>query len=137
MGGVIYVFFRTTEPVFIKWIYSAGANEWIHMIREKSQDLFSQNIHEWILYSLPNGLWAFAYSFLITGIWWNHPAKIRYLWITSIPVLVFGFEALQYLQLVPGTFCVNDILFGLLGIGIGIVTGIKPIKHKYYEKAST
>jgi hypothetical protein len=134
-GGFIYIIFRSSEPLFFSWINSTRAIHWINIIRNSSLSL-SKVLPEWIVYSLPDGLWAFSYSLLITGIWSRSKSLLRYFWFASIPLLVLGFEFLQFSRLIPGTFCLQDIALGIAGIFIGILVGIKIIKPDYHEKAA-
>jgi hypothetical protein len=133
MGGLIYILFRASEPVFFDWIRAIGLDSWINFARSKS---LSSSLHlpAWIVFSLPNGLWAFAYAFLITGIWWGIRSWLKYFWMASIPVLVLGYEILQYAGVIPGTFCMQDIALGIVGATVGIIAGIKTTKLHYHEK---
>jgi len=53
---------------------------------------FSLNLllPEGIVFSLPNGLWAFSYAMLIAGIWSGRKSWLRTFWMASILVLVLG-----------------------------------------------
>jgi len=134
LGGLIYILLRPSEPMFFDWIKKAGFANFLQIIRENSVS-FRLILPEWFIYSLPNGLWAFAYSILITGIWWRSESRLKYYWMTTIPLLVFGFEILQNVGLIQGTFSFQDILLGSIGIGGGILIGIKPTKLYRYEKS--
>jgi len=135
LGGMIYFLFRASEPVFLKWIPGPGIASWFGLVRQSSVS-FSRSLPEWIVFSLPNGLWAFAYSLLITGIWAGSKSWLRIFWMASIPVLVLGFELLQLTGTIPGIFCVHDMAFGIAGLIIGILAGTKTINPNHYEKAS-
>ena len=131
LGAMTYIHLRSSSPLFIHWIEVAGF-----------QKLFSLNHHlfldlpEWLVYSLPSGLWAFAYSIVITGIWWNSKSRLKYFWFATILILVVGWEILQLSGLVHGTYSFGDIITGLVGAALGMYVGIKLIKPKYYEKES-
>ena len=133
-GGIIYILFRTSEPVFFNWISAFGLDNWLHFARNSSLSL-TPLLPDWIVYSLPNGLWAFAYALLITAIWSGGKSWLKYFWMASIPILVLGYEILQYPGLMPGTFCIKDIALGIAGLTIGIIVGIRIIKPDYHEKA--
>jgi hypothetical protein len=132
-GGIIYILFRTSEPGFFKWIRAAGLDNLLIFARNSSLSL-TPILPKWIVYSLPNGLWAFAYALLITGIWSDSKSWLKYFWMASIPVLVLGFEILQYPGIIRGTFSIQDIALGIAGIAVGIIVGIKIIKPRYHEK---
>jgi hypothetical protein len=133
-GGIIYILFRTSRPAFFNWISAVGLDGWLNFARNSSLSL-TPLLPGWIVYSLPNGLWAFAYALLITSIWSGSKSWLRYIWISSIPVLVLGFEILQFARIIPGTFSIQDIAFGITGLTFGIIVGIKTIKPDYHEKA--
>lgn len=134
LGGIIYIYLRPSEYIFFNWIRDVGLDNWFISVRYKS---FSQRlfIPEWFVYSLPNGLWAFAYALLITSIWSGSRAWLKYFWMASIPVLVLGYEVLQYAGTIPGTFCMMDVAFGMAGLTLGILVGFKQNKKNNYEKA--
>jgi len=134
-GGLIYILLRPSEYVFFGWISMAGFDHWISPARSLSP-AFSQLFPDWIIFSLPNGLWAFAYALLITRIWSGSNSWLKYFWMASIPIIVLGFELLQYPRIIPGTFCIQDIVFGVLGLVLGIFIGtIKTKNNNYHEKA--
>ncbi len=134
LGGMIYILFRPSEHVFFIWIRAAGLNHWFGLAREWS---LSTGLlpPEWFVYSLPNGLWAFGYALLISIIWGESKSWLRYLWMASIPVLVLGYEALQYAMIIPGTFSILDMVFGMAGLIIGIIVGSIIFKTTDHEKA--
>jgi hypothetical protein len=133
-GGIIYILFRTSEPVFFNWIRAAGLDNWLSFARKGSLSL-TPYLPDWVVYSLPNGLWAFAYALLIIAIWSNSKSLLKYFWMASIPILVLGFEILQLAGFIPGTFCIQDMALGIAGLTIGIIVGMKIIKSNSHEKA--
>jgi hypothetical protein len=134
LGGIIYILFRTSEPVFFNWIRSAGLESWLNFVRNSSLSL-NRLLPGWIVYSLPNGLWSFAYALLITGIWAESKSRLKYFWMATIPVLVIGFEILQGAGMIPGTFCLQDIAFGTAGIISGVLSGSILTKLNNHETA--
>lgn len=134
-GGIIYTIFRTSEPLFFRWLSIAGFEKWLIIVRQHF--LTNSSLpSEWIVYSLPNALWAFAYAVLITSIWSGSISRIRYLWMASIPVLVLGCEVLQYTGILPGTFCFQDMAAGLMGLVIGLILALKTYKPNHHETVS-
>jgi hypothetical protein len=133
-GGIIYVLFRTSKPVFFNWLNAVGLDRLSNVARHSSLRL-SPLLPQWIVFSLPNGLWAFAYALLITGIWSGSKSWLRYFWMATIPVLVLGYEILQYPGIIPGTFCLQDLALGMAGLIAGIIFGTKIIKPGNHEKA--
>ena len=134
LGGIIYISLRPSEHVFFNWIRAVGLDNWFSYARHNPLSL-SLLLPEWIVFSLPNGLWAFAYALLITSIWSGNRSWLKYFWMASISVLVLGYEGLQYGGVIPGTFCIQDIVLGVAGLILGIIVGSKKIKKNNYEKA--
>jgi hypothetical protein len=134
-GGLIYIFLRPSEYLFFTWPKNLGLGQWLNFSNYFSGSLY-QLLPAWFIYSFPNGLWAFAYSLLITGIWWNTRSQIKYFWIGTIPVFVLGWELFQLSNVIPGTFSLGDIIFGLAGILSGFCIGIKLTKLNNHEKES-
>jgi hypothetical protein len=134
LGGTIYVLFRNSNIIAVHWMSSIGMESWIQEIR--SLELGGKlTIPQWIVYTLPNGLWAFAYTLIIFYLWIRHSSWIKWVWLSTIPTLVFGFEMLQYLNILPGTFSMGDLLSGLTGVLAGALVGIKIQKNRKHEKA--
>jgi len=134
-GGLVYILFRPSEIVFFSWIRAIGFDNWFNLVRNSSLPS-SPEVPEWIVYSLPNGLWAFAYALLITIIWSGSQSWLKYLWLASIPLLVLGYEILQYSNIIPGTFCIQDMALGIAGLTIGITVGTKLKTQNYHEKSN-
>jgi hypothetical protein len=134
LGGIIYILFYTSQPVFFSWIRAAGLNNWLSITRQYSLAAGS-HLPPWIVYSLPDALWAFAYALMITGIWIRRNSGLKYFWMLTIPVLIVGLELLQYTGMVKGTFSLLDIAFEISGLLTGIYTGIKITKSHRHEKS--
>ncbi len=132
-GGLIYVLFRPLEAEFFNWFDFSGIDDQIRLLRRNTV-LLTHYFPGWFIYSLPDGLWAFAYSLIITVMWMESKSIIKYFWFSSIPLLVLGFEIMQLTGYLPGTFSFSDLLFGILGISAGVYVGIKLLKLYSYEK---
>lgn len=134
LGGIVYILFYASTPVFLAWISEPVSNSLLSRIRHSSLAATS-HFPQWFVYSLPDGLWAFAYALLITGIWNKENAGIKYFWMSTIPALVIGSEILQYNGSIRGTFSYMDIAFEISGLLLGIYAGIKISKSYPYEKS--
>lgn len=129
LGGAIYILLRPAEPLFFEWIKKIGLGNWLYFLRERTLES-TYGILASFIYSFPNGLWAFAYTFIIVIIWYDYNSRIKYFWLASIPILVFGFELLQSRHLVSGTFSIPDLVFGMAGIVTGYFTSVALNKLK-------
>jgi hypothetical protein len=128
-GGLVYVFFRPGEPLFFTWADEIGAGNLLPHIRRFTLPLIDF-IPNWILFSMSSGLWAFAYALIIASIWSGSKSGLRFFWFATIPILVFGYELLQLTDILPGTFCLLDLAFGLAGIIIGIRIGFNKFRRR-------
>ena len=126
-GGLIYAVFRKSDFVFFQWIDYLGLSNLLIEVREFFS-FINFTFPNWIVFSLPSGLWAFAYTFIIVILWYKNHSFVRYFWYSSIPLLVFGFEFLQCAKIVPGTFSFGDILSSLIGLFFGVYIGLKSSK---------
>lgn len=107
VGGMIYVSFRPTSLLLFHSLeilgLSTGVNAW--------RDLISGwQPHEFIVYSLPGGLWAAAYILLTHGLLAYQSTTLRVGIASIIPLMGMGSELLQQWQLLPGTFDIADLL---------------------------
>jgi hypothetical protein len=132
-GGLIYLLFRHTELIFYRWVNLLAGGKTEMYLQSISLKL-NISAPEWLVYSMPNALWAFAYALLMILIWAGSHSWLKYLWYSSIPLLIFGFEFLQGFQMIPGTYCLMDLTFGFLGISSGISTGFIILKYYNHEK---
>lgn len=126
--------FRPSEALFLNWLHAFGLSRRIMPIRYETLH-FSIHFPNWVVYTLPYGFWAFAYALLITAIWSESISRLKYFWMSSIPLLVYGYEILQYFGVITGTFCLLDLLLGTAGLLAGILIGLT-IKLDNHEKVS-
>jgi len=123
IGSLIYILWRSDTIRIFDWLNLIGLSITVERLRGLSMLIYPY-IPEWVVYSLPNGLWAFSYAFLITIIWWRNESYVKYFWLGSIPILGLGYESLQFRGVIQGTFCWQDLILCILGIGSGVITGI-------------
>ena len=121
LGLLIYMLWRPVPVRFFHWLDQAGLGSLLNAVR--TYNMSYQLIPEWAIFSLPNGLWAFSYSLLMTYIWWGRNTTASSFWLGTIPVVGLGYELSQGLGLLPGTFCLQDLLFCVLGVSAGLYGG--------------
>lgn len=114
IGGGIYLFFRTEKLLMFKWINSLGAEGVLNKIRLITLN-FRPSIPDWLLYSLPDGLYVFSYVSLMLAVWNMKFTLTSIFWILNIPLIIIVSEIGQLLLIVPGTYDIKDLSFYLLG----------------------
>lgn len=123
IGGLIYVGCREKSLLMFSWFQHLGINSEIDSFRGF---INSDGIYGWVKNSLPDGLWLFAYMFLVDSIWNGSKSISSYIFVYSLPVFALLSEFLQYFGLVPGVFDWIDIASYLFAIVLFIL--IKIIK---------
>ena len=107
-GSFIYISFRQDTLILFDWLREIGVFEFAAGYRHYTLP-FAENIPNWILYSLPDGIWLFSYVSFVLIIWDNQISKQSFLWIFVVPILAICSEIGQLLNFVPGTFDLYDI----------------------------
>lgn len=131
-GGVIYIFMRPLSLRMFKWASVDESTQWLVSVRQR----LDFNVDDWVIYALPDGLWACSYVIFV-GVIWGFDFK-RSFWIVSIvPIIGLLSEFLQTVRLLPGVFDWCDVICYALGWILGL-TYIKCIeilikKTKYEE----
>jgi hypothetical protein len=122
LGGLVYVLWRPDTLPFFGWLEAVGLSEFVQWLRSYARP-FYPHLPEWLVFSLPNGLWAFFYALIMMHLWWYRKSWMKYFWLGSIPIVATGYEFTQYLGIIPGIFCIKDFVFGIFGISLGIIAG--------------
>ncbi len=100
--------------------------DWVNALRNS----VTFTLPDWVLYSLPDGLWIYSYI-LVIGAIRNFNIRESTLAIFCLPTVAIISEFLQLPGIIPGTFDSSDILAYTLGMALGI---IHIIKTNQYEK---
>ncbi|EID73846.1 hypothetical protein [Imtechella halotolerans] len=132
-GGLIYVMFRTSTLKMFGWFETIGLDRLTNVIR-KLTFKFAVELPDWILFSLPDGLWIFSYVSLMLAIWQNSVSPKNTLWILLIPILVIGSEIGQLFGFVIGTFDFADLLLYIFGMILPFIFFTKTINLKFQTK---
>lgn len=133
IGGLIYVLFRALNLKMFRWFEFIGLSTIVQAARQKVS--FASDIPDWIIFSLPDALWLFAFTNLMLQIWHYKISRQSFVWITLAPAIGIFSELGQAAKLVPGTFDFTDL--SLLCIA-SIIPFIYPINQQLnlipYEK---
>lgn len=131
LGLGIYVFFRSSQVYFNKWLLNQKLGIDLQWVRTYTLQ-WGKFLPDWFLYSLPDALWMISLGTFIYNIWKNEPKVNLLIWSMITPIIAVTWEIAQGLKFIKGTFDLVDILFYL------IVTAIIMIKLKTnkYEKTT-
>ena len=106
IGGFIYLAYRTTSLKMFEWIKRLGLYDIITDLRISAREF---TFNDFILYSLPDGLWVISYIFIFDTMW-NNDRGQQVLWCGLLPFIGIASELLQGIGLVRGTFDFYDLL---------------------------
>jgi hypothetical protein len=123
IGGLIYMFFRSKSLLMFTWFDNLGLNTMISYYRS-SLIKYSNIIPDWVLFSLPDGLWVYSFSSSLLLLWGND-FKISSFWLFLPFLFGSGVEIMQKFDLVSGTFDIIDLIICLLASILSIII-VKP-----------
>ncbi|UQB67586.1 hypothetical protein [Epilithonimonas zeae] len=114
LGTSIYILFRSSTLKVFSWLNYFGINILDSNIRKSALEV-SKNIPDWVLLSLPDGLWLFSYVCLMLYIWKNSITIQNLFWISIIPAIAIASEVAQCFGILQGTFDPMDLMLYILG----------------------
>jgi hypothetical protein len=128
IGGLIYLLFRSETLIMFDWIRFLGFKESLDFLRNDF-NIIKSFIPNWVLFSLPDGLWVYSFSSAIIIIW-NDNRKVLILLLT-IP-LIFGpvVELLQFLKLFKGTFDIKDLIITIVAFILSLNFNLKTNQYE-------
>ena len=97
--------FKATNTLFL-----------IDFVRESPIFPAKNVLPEWVIYSLPDGMWLLSYMLLMEAIWDKQDRKIRICFVWSMPLLIMIWEVMQYMGIMSGTWDIGDMLAYILAI---------------------
>lgn len=122
LGCAIYVLFRARTIKLYRWLTACGLED----VMEKCRHVFEGwYLPDFILYSLPDGLYCASYILIMHAIWNVHPKHTSYLFVIFIPLVAVIHELSQSVGLSKGTFDLNDLICYLLPILLHILAVTK------------
>ena len=80
-GITIYVLLRPTEAQAVTLLLDL-----FPIIDTLRENLVSYNYPSWVLYNLPDFLWAYSYSLFIISMWAFERNLESIIWLSTIPV---------------------------------------------------
>lgn len=99
---------RDKSLVMFNWVEYLGLLEYLDCLRKGFN---TSAWPQWVVFSLPSGLWVSSYIFFMHLLWTDGNKKARYVWTLCLPFVAITSEILQKYGVCPGTFDFCDILF--------------------------
>ena len=128
LGGAIYIIFRS-QTLLYRLVGEGWP--WMNTLRTAAAELLqrSSTMGEFVVFSLPDGLWATAYILLMDVRHHKAPIRVRVAWAAVIPLIGAAAELLQALcptgyrpwGINLGTFDVLDLVCYLAPLAIYIL----------------
>lgn len=109
LGSLIYVLWRDDSLLVFRWIAALGATEVVTSARIMVAPLALSLPHV-VLFSLPDGLWAYGLTASMCVIWRSRTGRAKPLWLSCGLVLGIGSELAQAASALPGVFELSDLL---------------------------
>jgi len=119
-GSFIYIHYRATSLIMFRWFDTLGLSSVIGWIRRWP---LPPHPPSWLIFSLPDALWVYAFTSLMLLIWHYRitPASIG--WIALAPVIGIGSELGQAIKIVPGTFDLTDLMLLVIASVLPFING--------------
>lgn len=119
VGGVIYLFIHPSIFFLHAIATKLQIIESVYIIREAALPFYS-NLPSIIVYNLPDGLWVYSFTSAILFVW-NYQLNRWSIPFCLLPVFIgIGSEIGQFINLIPGTFDILDVIFYLFGFLLSV-----------------
>ena len=125
IGACIYTFFRTDALMVFRFYEMLHIDGWINAIRVHTM---TWDIHPFIKYSLPDGLWVYAFTYYMASIWNDREKhRMKYVYLLSPFLFGVGGEVIQIFLPQIGTFDMNDFLISTVAYMAAFVCARLPV----------
>jgi hypothetical protein len=109
LGAGIYSLLRSKRLLVFTWYGWLGLQAPLLALRANLAGV-RHFLPAFVLYSLPDALWVYSFTFLMQSVWFRHSRSYgRTFWILLPVSLAVVAEVGQLLKVVPGTFDFMDI----------------------------
>ena len=113
VGGLIYLLWRPKSLLMFEWANVLGLSSLLDFFRYELSG-YGKGFPEWVHFSLPNALWVNACTSFYMVVWYK-PSSKYWMFFSSIGILLALLtEFLQLVKIVPGTFCLTDLLSSII-----------------------
>jgi len=120
VGFIVYLLWRSPNLRWVGWMKAVGLDRSFHEIRAWSDPLRGY-VPEWLLFSLPDGLWVYALTAGMVLIWAGERGLVSRLWVACGLILGAGAELLQALDFIPGTFDWHDMIASVSAAAVALL----------------
>jgi hypothetical protein len=93
--------------------------------------ILQNNLPEWVLYNLPDGLWLYSFLSCVLFIWRKNLSIGFVLWSSVAIISAIISEYFQRIKLIPGTYDLYDLIAYIIAI---ILFTLNLLKNRKYEK---
>ena len=122
IAGGIYILFRHESLLLFDGLQHLHLLPFVRQLRTVTVPL-GTTLPDWVLFSLPDGLWLLSYLLFIRRIWAGSSVRALQFWAGTGFTLSIGHELFQAAGWVMGTFDWGDLLAyavaGLVSLTIG------------------
>ena len=130
IGGGIYIGFRSESLLLFQWIEYIGGINLVLELRSLVTDI---SLPDWILYSLPDALWLYAFAYSILLIWNKQISRTSLACLAIVFIIGIGHELGQFYGIISGTFDPLDLVLSILALLLPLIILI-PKKEAYIAK---
>lgn len=120
LGASIYLLFRVDTLLVFKWMEFLLLDNFIRTARNAVSG-WLEYIPDFILFTVPDGLWVYAFTYALVKIWQGDRHWIKHFFMAAPVIFGAGGELGQLAGFVPGTFDIHDLWFSLLAAIIAVI----------------
>ena len=107
LGGLIYISFRPTSLLLFHTLDRMGL---MLLVADWRMWVAAFRPSDFVLYSLPGGLWAASYILIVLSLLNSAPTGLRLTVACSIPLAGIVSELMQGWGMLPGVFDLTDLV---------------------------
>lgn len=116
-GLMLYLGCRSTHTPVYHLSIMLGLEYPIHLFRNIMQSI---HLADWVVYSLPDGLWMYSFVLSVLSIWNFKIDQSSRLWLYTAICVGLGFEGMQGFVKGLGVFDWHDLIFMIIGAVLAI-----------------
>ncbi len=122
IGELVYILYRPLTLYMFKPLEQMGLLDDVRTLRSAHWLPPIETVPEWVVYSLPDGMWLLSYMFAMEFIWNNDSKHIRLFFVWTMPVAIIAHEFCQLMGLASGTWDILDLTSYSIAIIIYLLT---------------